>query len=206
MCETETLPFELETELERRIVSDKSWREGVEWGSPRPGHPEGAVKFHIADVLWNVDRFYGDSPDRAALRLIALVHDTFKHQVDARRPATGENHHGMRARRFAERFLDDRRVLDVIELHDEAYNSWQNGNRDAQWDKAERRIQRLLDRLGENVGLYLAFFRCDNVTGDKSPASFEWFQKRCDRSGEGEPGSSTAADALPPRISEGDVT
>jgi hypothetical protein len=32
---------------------------------------------------------------------------------------TGENHHAMIARRFAERYVDDPKLLDVIELHDE---------------------------------------------------------------------------------------
>jgi len=40
--------------------------------------PKGPIKFHIADVLLNVDRFFIDSPDRGTLKLITLVHDTFK--------------------------------------------------------------------------------------------------------------------------------
>lgn len=50
----------------------------------------------------------------------------------------------MIARRFAESFIDDDSGLDVIELHDDAYNSWQCGNRDGRWDKAERRATTLI--------------------------------------------------------------
>ncbi|HYZ88265.1 MAG TPA: hypothetical protein VE620_03110, partial [Myxococcales bacterium] len=50
------LPFELEGELERRIAADSEWQEGIEWGEAERGHPEGAVKNHVADVLASVER------------------------------------------------------------------------------------------------------------------------------------------------------
>ena len=75
-------PFSLEGDLEEQIAKQPEWLEGLEYGRPRHGHPEGKIKFHIAAVLNNVERFYGDSPDRNRLRLITLVHDTFKFRVD----------------------------------------------------------------------------------------------------------------------------
>jgi len=173
------LPFNLETDLERRIAEDSAWQAGARWGRPRRGHPEGTVEAHIADVLQNIDVFYGDSPLREKLRLIALLHDTFKYQVDTRLPRSGENHHAMRARRFAERYIEGRDVLDVIELHDEAYNAWQNGSRDGKWEKADRRAAALIERLGEVLPLYLAFFHCDNTTAGKQPDCLDWFRERC---------------------------
>ncbi|QDT63913.1 hypothetical protein [Calycomorphotria hydatis] len=178
-----SLPFEVETELERAIISDLDWLAGANWGEPRPGHPEGTIKSHIAEVLSNVDKYYLDNSYRESLRLIALVHDTFKHQVDESLPRSGENHHAMRARRFAERYLDhetDDAILEIIELHDEAYNSWQRGNRDGRWDKAEERATRLLSRLGDSLPLYLAFYQCDNETGDKDQSNLEWFREFVD--------------------------
>ncbi len=50
------LPFELETDLEKQIAADPEWQEGIDWGKPRTGHLEGPVKYHIADVLANIDR------------------------------------------------------------------------------------------------------------------------------------------------------
>ena len=105
------LHFNLENDLEKRIAADPEWLEGVAWGKPRPGHPEGTAKAHIATVLDNIERFYGDNAAREKLRLIALVHDTFKYQVDTDRARTGENHHAMRARRFAEKYVDYHSVL-----------------------------------------------------------------------------------------------
>ena len=174
------LHFNLENDLEKRIAADPEWLAGVEWGKPRPGHPEGTVKAHISTVLDNVDRFYGDNADREKLRLIALLHDTFKYQVDTDRARTGENHHAMRARRFAEKYVDDDSVLEVIELHDEAYNAWQKGNRDNNWDRAHERATALINRLGETLPLYLAFYHCDNTIKGKQPDCLNWFEQRCE--------------------------
>ena len=170
-----SLPFEPVSDLESRLVGDPDFLAGADFGKPRPGHPEGAVKWHIAEVLANVDRWYSESPLYSDLRLIALVHDTFKYRVDPDRQPSGDNHHGAYARRFAEKYLDDPQLLLIIELHDEAYNSWQKGFFGGNWHAAEERAQRLIDRLGDATELYLAFFRCDNATGDKKPDSLNWF-------------------------------
>jgi hypothetical protein len=170
-----SLPFAIETELEARVCGDPDWLTGAEWGDPRPGHPEGATKFHIAEVFANVDRYAANADDRARLRLIALVHDTFKHQVNPEKPRVGENHHGMLARRFSERYIADTALLDIIELHDDAFNAYSMGLRREAWVEADKRAQRLLDRLGPNRQLYLTFFRCDDETGSKDSEAFEWF-------------------------------
>ena len=97
---------------------------------------------HIEEVLSNVDGVALDLTDRERLRFVALTHDTFKHRVDLSQPRVRENHHAMIARRFAERYSDDRELLDVIELHDEAFNAWVKGDRGGKWDAAEARARR----------------------------------------------------------------
>ncbi len=164
-----------ETPLERAICADPAWRAGVAWGEPRSGHPEGTVLAHVGDVLGNVDRVALDAADRERLRLAAIVHDAFKGDVDRSRPKTGENHHAMRARRFAERYLDDPDLLDVIELHDEAYLAWRGGHRDGDWAGAELRARALLDRLGGRDDLYMRFYQADNETDGKTDEHRHWF-------------------------------
>jgi hypothetical protein len=175
------LPFEMETDLEREIARQTRWQAGVEWGRPRHGHPEGTVKFHIAAVLANIERWYADDPYRRELRLIALVHDAFKGEVNIDEPRTGENHHGLRARRFAEDFIHDTNILDVIELHDHAYNAWQRGSLVGNWNAAERRAAALLSRLGDATDLYSRFYHCDNETEGKDQECFLWFREFVER-------------------------
>ncbi len=172
------VPFQVETKLEQRIAADAEWEEGAAWGSPRRGHPEGAVAAHIAEVLHNIDRLSDDQQQRERLRLVALVHDTFKHRVDPSKPRSGANHHAAIARTFAKRYIDDDELLDVIELHDEAYNSWGRGDRSGDWGAAEGRARRLIERLGDTLPFYVRFYQVDNETGTKSQEPVEWFERQ----------------------------
>jgi len=167
-----------ENGIEVAITSNAVFIEGASYGKPRSGHPEGKVIYHVKEVLENIDKFYGpDDRDREDLRFIALIHDTFKHKVDRNKPKTGDNHHGTIARVFAQQFTQDHKVLRIIELHDEAYNSWSVGGRKGNWYKAEERARKLIDELMTigGLGLYIKFYKCDNATGDKEQENYDWF-------------------------------
>jgi HD domain len=168
-----------ETDVERWILADPDWTTGVAWGAARGGHPEGSVLDHVCEVLANVEEMAIDARDRERLRFVALVHDAFKHQVDPARPRTGGNHHAVLARRFAERLTQDLELLEVIELHDEAYNSWVKA-RGGKWQSAEARAARLIEYLGGSLAFYLRFYRADNRTGSKEQAPLAWFERLAD--------------------------
>lgn len=164
-----------ENELESRIVGDAEWQEGAAWGMPREGHPEGKVIFHIEQVLENVEKHASNQEERSKLRIIALIHDTFKYKVDISKPRVVDNNHAVIARKFAEKYLSDPTLLNIIELHDEAFNAWRKGNETNKWDVAEKRLRKLCDWLGPSLPLYYKFYRCDNETEDKDQACFRWF-------------------------------
>jgi HD domain len=176
------LPFALESALERRIAADPEWREGIEWGQPRRGHPEGAVKNHVADVLANVEREATSPEDRRRLRLAALVHDTFKYRAAEGSARVGsEGHHGSHAARFLERFVDDDELVEVVRWHDEAFAAWLGLVKRGDRRGAERRARALVRRLGPALPLYLRFFRADNATEGKSPDAVTWFESVASR-------------------------
>jgi hypothetical protein len=177
------LPFALETPLEHAIAADPIWQRGIAWGWPRPGHAEGKVMYHIVDLLANVERYALTSDDRRDLRLITLTHDSLKYLVDPGRSRSGENHHASRARRFAERYITDGRVLSIIALHDEGIHLWNRWHytRDAQ--AIEVRLDVLLDQLGGDWPLFVQFFRCDNDTPSKNPEPVLWFEEMLRRRG-----------------------
>lgn len=166
-----------ENDLERKIVFNPEFIIGCDYGEPRSGHPEGKVIFHIKEVLDNILKlarreYYSD------LRLIGLIHDTFKFKVDASKPKIGKNHHAYLARQFTEQYISDSKVLEIIELHDEAYNSWCTGAKKG-WQAGEERAMVLINRLKNVNGMdmYLDFYKCDNATGDKSIDNFNWFSE-----------------------------
>lgn len=172
-----SLPFALETSLERAIAADPVWQRGAAWGWPRPGHAEGKVIYHICDVLANVERYALSPEDRRDLRLIALTHDSLKFRVDPEQSRSGENHHATRARRFAQRYIGDERVLRIIELHDEGIHLWNRWRRTHDAHLIAIQVDTLLKQLGDNWLLFVEFFRCDNDTPSKNPEPVLWFEE-----------------------------
>jgi hypothetical protein len=170
-----------ESALEQRIANDIQWQEGAFWGEPRPGHPEGKVIFHIHEVLQNVDKATNDKILRAQLRLITIIHDTFKHLEEQTRPRTDwAKHHSIFALDFAKKYITDKAVLDVIELHDEAYYTWRE-SRAGRHDKSQERLNNLRERLGNNMQLFYLFFKSDTQTGDKYQSPVTWFEKALEK-------------------------
>lgn len=167
-----------ENPVEQALLNNPAFQAGCLYGKPRRGHPEGMVIYHIAEVLENVDQF-GPKHLRKELRWIAFLHDTFKHKVIHQQPKVGENHHARIARVFAQQFLSEPHVLKVIETHDDAYNIWQRGSRNHDWKLARSKAVAFIKDLGRDLPLYLAFYECDNRTGDKGQENLEWFKGIC---------------------------
>ena len=171
--EKELLP---ETELEQELLRHPEFVKGLFWGVPRFGHPEGNIYKHIKEVLQNIEALSIDDDMRRQLRLIAYTHDTFKFQEDKGYPRDWSKHHGIIARRFLSQFIDDSSLLEVVELHDEAYYSWRLTHLYNSPEKGGQRLEWLLDRLGPNLQLFYIFFKCDTRTGDKNQAPLKWFE------------------------------
>lgn len=201
------------TDLELQLIMNAEIREGLWWGNPRPGHPEGGVIKHVKHIFNNFLTLSEPDPlhtvNKAVivshsdiyfkLRLIALVHDTFKYQVDRFLSKSGENHHAMRARRFVEKNFPaffDAAMCEVIELHDEAYNAYCKWKRDTKkpdiltnrgdapppsmrgaGDAGIHRAVKLIERLNESnsFDLFMLFYLCDTHIGDDDRPDLRWF-------------------------------
>lgn len=167
----------LETKQEQAIIQKPDWQQGVVWGKPRYGHPEGKILYHIEEVLQNVDYIKSDIQTRSDLRFITLTHDTFKYKEHRGVPRDWSQHHGVIARQFSEQFTDNKGLLDIIELHDEAYYVWRMRYKAFQKTKSQKRLDNLLLRLGDNLQLFYLFFKCDTQTGDKTQVPIQWFEE-----------------------------
>jgi hypothetical protein len=166
--------FHPETELERRVTEDPELLRGLAWGKPRKAHPEGSIANHVHDLLERLEREGVTGEQRELLRLLVLVHDSFKNEVQEWRPRVGENHHAMRARRFAERYTDDERLLTTLELHDRPYGIWRKWKRTGRLDR--KRLEEMLRRIPD-YDLFLRFIELDGSTEGKRPEPIEWFKQ-----------------------------
>jgi hypothetical protein len=172
--------FQAESDLERAVTSDQRLLDGLAWGRPRKAHPEGAVGNHVADLLTSIDRWGETGSRRADLRFISLVHDGFKYAVNPLRSKRGENHHAMRARRFAEGYTDEERLLAVIELHDRPYRLWRRLKRTGRVSGAK--VDAMLARIPD-LGLFVRFVELDGSTEGKAPEPLEWLDHEISRRG-----------------------
>jgi len=160
--------FRPETPLERELASDPALLRGLAWGRPRPGHPEGSVGRHVGDILAATTEPPGRR--RSDLRLLALVHDAFKHRV---RPGAGyspDNDHAVLARRFAERYTTDPRLLDTLELHDAPYHIWRTRT-----DDGRAALDAVLARIPD-LELFLRFVELDGSTEGKDARPLAWLR------------------------------
>jgi hypothetical protein len=165
----------LETKLEQKLLDFPEFLEGLFWGTPRYGHPEGKVLYHIREVLDNIEKLTIPALDRERLRLVAIVHDTFKYIEDRSVQRDWSQHHSLLARRFFEQLSDDKVVLNLLELHDEAYYAWRF-HKAGCFGECERRLEKIVKYLNNDLQLFYAFFKCDTSTGDKDPTPVFWFE------------------------------
>jgi hypothetical protein len=171
-----------ETERERELMRDAELRRGLAWGRPRKGHPEGSVGAHVAELLETIDRWGERGARREELRFIALVHDALKFRVRGWLPKTGENHHAVRARRLAERYTDDERLLATVEQHDRPYGLWRKLRRTGRLD--EPAFDRMLRRIPD-LDLFVRFVELDGSSEAKDPAPIAWLRDELGRRGAG---------------------
>ncbi len=161
-----------ENQLEKNLLKHPYVIEGLKWGKPRKGHPEGQVLLHVREVLDNVDKLEISPKVRSQLRLISIIHDTFKYK-------SNNKSHSLLAAEFLEHYTDDQQVLKVVALHDEAYYSWREINQYGQISKGQKRLKRLLQELDTpTLNLYFLFFKCDTQTGNKTQEPIQWFEQK----------------------------
>jgi hypothetical protein len=172
--------FEPQTDLERRIAEDPVILRGLAWGEPRAGHPEGSVGRHVADLLATIDEWGEEEPRRGELRFVSLIHDSLKYKVRDWLPRTGPNHHASRARRVAETYTEDERLLATIELHDRPYGLWRKLRKSGELDEAGFRA--MVERLPD-LGLFVRFVELDGSTEGKRPEPIEWLRGELARRG-----------------------
>jgi len=165
-----------ENKEEADLLAIPEVQEGLRWGLPRYGHPEGEVFKHVREVFDNIDRVNLSSDDRSFLRMIALIHDTFKYKEPKGSPRDWSKHHSVLAGQFMEKRKADASMIKIISWHDEAYYIWRMIYPYQQPVQGQIRLDKLLSLLQGDLQLYYIFFKCDTCTGDKNSAPLKWFE------------------------------
>lgn len=176
----------------RAIQNDPRYQRNLDWGEPRPGHPEGTVRAHIAELERNLETLRPRLTDEECgkLRLLIHTHDTFKGEAAHGVAITHPQSHASLAGAFLAEFVTDRDLLAMVQYHDEPYALWRQA-RHREGGVNEARLQALREAIGDWT-LFLAFTIVDGCTEGKGREPLEWLFR-------------SIAGTVASRITEGDL-
>ena len=155
------------------IVADPRYLANLDWGESRPGHPEGTVRAHIAEIESNLERLKDrlSEADCWKLKILVHTHDSFKREADRGVPIAHLRSHASLARAFLAEFCSDDDLLAMIQYHDEPFALWRQvaakGNFDS--DRLSALIRNVKD-----WNLFLAFAIIDGCTAGKDREPLRW--------------------------------
>ncbi len=167
--------------LVARVISDPRYLTNIEYGQPRPGHPEGTIKAHIAELEANLDALkprLADEQTYWKLKFLIHVHDTFKADAAHGVPILDRRSHASLAKAFAAELTDDPDLLNMIQFHDENYALWQQVAQSGSYDP--QRFRTLLDTI-QDWDLFLLFLIVDGCTTGKDRRKLVWFMQEVKR-------------------------
>ena len=162
-------------EIFKRLIVDPRYQANIEYGEPRPGHPEGKVKFHIAELESNLEKIrprLNSEENYWKLKFMIHVHDTFKADAEHDVPVLHPRSHASLARVFANEYINDPDLLNMIQFHDENYALWQQVEKFGYYD--QQKFDTLLNSI-EDWDLFLEFTIVDGNTVGKDRSKLTWF-------------------------------
>jgi hypothetical protein len=162
-------------DIVEKIMTDPRYLKNIEYGEPRAGHPEGKIKFHIAELEKNLEKLVsrGISEEQYwKLKFFIHVHDTFKAEATPNTRILSSKSHASLAKKFASEFIDDEDLLNMIQLHDVNYALWLQFARTGTYDA--QRFHHLLDTI-QDWDLFLLFLIIDGSTKGKDRSKLIWF-------------------------------
>jgi len=161
-----------------KIIADPRYQKNIEYGEPRSGHPEGKVKFHIAELEENLERLTSRASPGISeeqywkLKFLIHVHDTFKAESIPDSPILSPNSHSSLAKKFASEFTDDEDLLNMIQFHDLNFALWKQFVATGAYDL--QRFDTLLESI-QDWDLFLMFVIIDGSTPGKERSKLIWF-------------------------------
>src|SRR5688572_18751748 len=155
------------------VTRDPRYVANLDWGEARPGHPEGTVRAHIAEIEPNLKVLRPKLTDEEywKLKLLIHTHDTFKAEAEPGVPITDPRSHASLARAFLATHCDDPDLLAMVQYHDEPFALYRQFASKGKFN--QDRFNSLLQSI-RDWNLFLAFNIIDGCTAGKSREPLEW--------------------------------
>ncbi|MEZ6139638.1 MAG: hypothetical protein R3B84_03615 [Zavarzinella sp.] len=155
------------------ILQDERYHQNLDWGRARPGHPEGTVRAHIAEIEPNLEQLRPKLSEEEywKLKLLIHTHDSFKAESKPGVPILDPESHASLARAFLAKYCDDADLLAMVQFHDEPYALFRQFESKGIYNQA--RFDALLQAIGD-WNLFLAFNIIDGCTIGKARDPLIW--------------------------------
>jgi hypothetical protein len=156
------------------IVADPRYQAGLDWGEPRPGHPEGPVRAHVEHLEQALAPLRATLAPRAwwTLRVLVHAHDAFKREAPERIPLADPRSHGALAAAWLAGLGAPPELVTMARWHDEPLALHRNARARGALDEA--RLDALLAAIPD-WELFETFLRLDAGTAGKAPEPLAWF-------------------------------
>ncbi|HEX3147336.1 MAG TPA: hypothetical protein VHR66_04590 [Gemmataceae bacterium] len=174
------------------ITADPRYVANLDWGEARPGHPEGTVRAHIAEIEPNLEvlRPKLTEDEYWKLKILIHTHDSFKAESQPGVPITDPKSHASLARAFLATHCDNADLLTMVEYHDEPFALYRQFESKGKFNVD--RFSALLTAI-RDWNLFLAFNIIDGCTAGKSREPLLWLFQQVARKVESK---FTAADVI----------
>lgn len=155
------------------VTADARYQANLDWGQARPGHPEGTVRAHIAEIEPNLEALRPKLSDEEywKLKLLVHTHDSFKAESQPGVAITDPKSHASLARAFLAAHCDDADLLAMVQFHDEPFALYRQF--EAKGKCNPQRFDALLSAV-RDWNLFLAFNVIDGCTAGKSREPLRW--------------------------------
>jgi hypothetical protein len=155
------------------VTADPRYLANLDWGDPRPGHPEGTVRAHIAEIEANLVFLRPKLTDEEywKLKLLIHTHDIFKAEAKPDVTIADRQSHASLARAFLAAHCHDEDLLAMIQFHDEPFALYRQFESKGKYN--QDRFNSLLQAIGD-WDLFLAFNIIDGCTAGKSREPLHW--------------------------------
>jgi hypothetical protein len=155
------------------ITADARYLRNLDWGEARPGHPEGTIRAHIAELEGNLEKLRPklSETDYWRLRILIHTHDTFKAEAEEGVRIMAPTSHASLARTFLSEFCDDTDMQLMVQYHDEPFALWRQFQAKGKFN--QERLAALLARI-KDWNLFPAFNIVDGCTAGKSREPLRW--------------------------------
>lgn len=158
----------------QHVMGDPRYQMNLDWGSARPGHPEGSIRAHIAELELNLEKLRHQLSDEQAakVRLLIHTHDTFKPESKPNVAIADPASHASLAREFLSKFCDDADLLAMVQYHDEPFALWRQAEMKGECNPA--RLNRLISAILD-WDVFLALCIVDGCTSGKTRQPLHWW-------------------------------